>query len=499
MMTYALLLLTTLLMCSMPAFAANNTTSATFLKIGAGARAAGMGDAFCSMADDVYAYYWNPAGLAYVKGSQFGATHLEWLTGINQEQVGFVQQIGSKTGLGININYLMANEFDRTNEGGIIGTFDAANSLFGLSLGRQLSNRFSLGLNMKCINMSMDDAKAIAYGGDIGMLWRISRGLRFGLNVQNIGSDVQFIEKAYPLPLNIKAGISYSLGGMNLAVDVNKTRGFDSNVHAGCEYWLARTLALRLGIKNEVTSNTHGKSSGMATGVTAGMGLKLGGIQLDYAYAPYGLLDVTHRVSLSVKRMPHVPSSPEAPQPGTKTLPEVAPQVQVEPGTKTTVGSATIAAEVKPEHEQKIEEKPAIQQKGGSTSGGGSTYSNERIVLPSFDIRFDTGRAMITQELCNQLNALVEFMNCHPQIRIRIEGHTDNRAIDTAAFPSNQELSDSRAKTIYWYLAQQWIQAERMETKGYADSKPIAANDTPEGQAKNRRVEIFIIGQEGGQ
>ncbi len=491
MMMYAVLLLTTLLMCSTSCFAKDNTTSATFLKIGAGARAAGMGDAFCSLADDAYAMYWNPAGLGYIKGSQFGVTHLEWLTEINQEQIGFVQQIGSKTGFGVNISHLMANNFDRTNKDGIIGTFGAANTLLGLSLGRQLGNRFSFGLNMKCSHLSMDDVKVINYNGDIGMLWQISKGLRLGLNVQNIGSDVKFIEKGSPLPLNVKAGIGCSLEGVNINIDINKVQGLETNVHAGGEYWIADTIALRMGIKNEITSDTHGKPSGMATGITAGMGLRLGRFQLDYAYAPYGSLDETHRVSLSARQMPSASLSSELLQPaGTETSQvQVEPVPEVLPQTRTTTeGTITPVAEVKPEYEQEIKQKPVLEQKRSSTSGDG------RIILPSFDIKFDTGRAMISSELYEQLNALVEFMNNYPQVSIRIEGHTDNRAIDTQAFHSNQELSESRAKTIYWYFIQQGIPAERMEIKGYADTRPIAFNNTPEGQDKNRRVEIVIIG-----
>ncbi|MBU1754585.1 PorV/PorQ family protein [bacterium] len=495
-MVNILLILTTLFMCNSLVFAGNNNTSASFLKIGAGARAAGMGDAFCGLADDAYAPYWNPAGLAQIKGSQFGATHLEWITKINQEQIGFVQQIGTKTAFGISISHLMANDFERTNQDGIFGTFDAANTLFGLSLGRQIGNRFSLGMNVKCINMYMDDAKAIAFGGDMGMLWQVSRGLRLGLNVQNMGTDVKFIEKGYPLPLNIKAGVSYSLGdsisgsGLNLNIDANKTHGLETNVHAGGEYWLAHTIALRAGIKNEITSDTHGKSKGMATGVTAGIGLRLGGIQLDYAYVPYGSLDVTHRVSLSMKQIPAAPLEPKV-----IPLAKVASSTQtaISLATASTTGTVSAAGTAGTVGTVSV---PAAKEKPAPVAEAIVQTKDGKIILPSFDIRFDTGRALINTELYKQLEGIAEFMNRYPQIRIRIEGHTDNRAIDTQAFHSNQELSEARAKTVYWYLIQQEILAERMKTKGYADTKPIASNDTPEGQAKNRRVEIIIIEQD---
>ncbi|MFH1897499.1 MAG: PorV/PorQ family protein [Candidatus Desantisbacteria bacterium] len=486
-MVYVLLILTTLFMCDSPVFAANNTTSASFLKIGAGARATGMGEAFCGLADDMYAMYWNPAGLGQINGSQFGATHLSYLTGINQEQIGFAKRMGTKTAargatsFGLNISHLMANNFERTDKDGnrICGKFDAANTCLGLSLSRRLSSNFFLGMNMKGIYMSMENEKATAYAGDIGMLWRISRGLRLGLNAQNIGTDVKFIEKGYPLPLNIKAGIGYSLGGMNLAVDINKTRGVDSNIHAGVEYLLAQTLALRAGIKNEVASDTHGKKNGMTTGITTGMGLRIGGIQLDYAYIPYGDLDITHRVSLSVKRMPSMSEKPEA-----KPLPEMLPP-PVESETKTTMATATETKSV-PQPQQPVQPMPDVVTPP-------EIISQQKITLPSFNINFDTGRAMISPELYKALNTLVETMLQYPQLRIQIEGHTDNRPIDTKLFSSNYKLSEARAKVVSWYLIQQGIPQERIETKGYADTKPIVSNDTPEGQAKNRRVEIVII------
>lgn len=495
MVQILIIILTTLFACGSPVFAKNTTTSATFLKIGAGARAAGMGEAFCGLADDVSATYWNPAGLCQINGSQFGATHLSYLTGITQEQISFAKRMGTKTAFGINISHLMANDFERTTDkDGICGTFDAANTLLGFSLSRQLGNRFFLGMNMKGVYMSMDDEKATAYGVDMGALWRISRGLKLGLNAQNIGSSVKFIEKDYPLPLNIKAGIGCSMGGMNLAVDVNKTRGTDTNVHAGCEYLLARTLALRAGIKSEITSNTHGKKNGMTTGITAGIGLRIGGIQLDYAYIPYGDLDVTHRVSLSIKRMPHLlaPLLPEVSQPEAPPLPETVIQPPVEPGTKTPM--ATITTETKSVPQPETKPQQSVQPVPEAITPS-RVLPQQKITLPSFNINFDTGRAMLFSEFYRQLNTLAETMLQYPQLRIRIEGHTDNRAIDTKLFSSNQELSEGRAKVVYWYLIQQGISQERMEIKGYADTKPIVFNDTSEGQAKNRRVEIVIIEQ----
>jgi len=75
---------------------------------------------------------------------------------------------------------------------------------------------------------------------------------------------------------------------------------------------------------------------------------------------------------------------------------------------------------------------------------------------------------------------------------IYIEGHTDNRPIKTAKFPSNWELGAARATSVLHYLASQKLKASRLRAITYGDTKPIADNKTAEGRGKNRRVSIVI-------
>ncbi len=75
---------------------------------------------------------------------------------------------------------------------------------------------------------------------------------------------------------------------------------------------------------------------------------------------------------------------------------------------------------------------------------------------------------------------------------IYIEGHTDNRPIKTAQFPSNWELGAARATSVLHFLASQQIDAGRMRAVTYADTKPIADNNSAQGRQKNRRVNIVI-------
>jgi len=77
--------------------------------------------------------------------------------------------------------------------------------------------------------------------------------------------------------------------------------------------------------------------------------------------------------------------------------------------------------------------------------------------------------------------------------KFRIEGHTDNVAVDTSIWESNWELSAARSISILHYLTDLGIEEKRFQIAGFADTVPIASNETPEGRAYNRRVDIIII------
>ncbi len=77
--------------------------------------------------------------------------------------------------------------------------------------------------------------------------------------------------------------------------------------------------------------------------------------------------------------------------------------------------------------------------------------------------------------------------------RFRIEGHTDNGATDTSKWPSNWELSTARAVNVLHYLTDFGAEEKRFSVAGYADTRPFYTNDTPEGRAYNRRVDIIIL------
>ncbi|MFN4082836.1 MAG: OmpA family protein [Bacteroidia bacterium] len=105
------------------------------------------------------------------------------------------------------------------------------------------------------------------------------------------------------------------------------------------------------------------------------------------------------------------------------------------------------------------------------------------------NIFFDTDKFNLKDESLVELNKLVQLLNTNTSVKIEIGGHTDN----TGDVKKNLTLSQNRAKAVFDYLVKNNISANRLSYKGYADTQPVADNNTPEGKAKNRRTEIKIV------
>jgi outer membrane protein OmpA-like peptidoglycan-associated protein len=101
-------------------------------------------------------------------------------------------------------------------------------------------------------------------------------------------------------------------------------------------------------------------------------------------------------------------------------------------------------------------------------------------------INFDTGKSVVKPESQPIIEQIVQMMNSNPDLKIGVEGHTDN--VGTPA--SNKTLSEARAKSVVSAITGQGISTDRLNPAGYGQDKPIADNNTEEGRAKNRRVEL---------
>ena len=108
-------------------------------------------------------------------------------------------------------------------------------------------------------------------------------------------------------------------------------------------------------------------------------------------------------------------------------------------------------------------------------------------VLDSYT--FDTRQFRILDSQYEALDEVAEVLKMNPELRIRIDGHTDS--MGTAQF--NQTLSEQRADAVRHYLEATGIDAARLMTRGFGMSSPLASNNTQEGMATNRRCQLTVL------
>ena len=115
----------------------------------------------------------------------------------------------------------------------------------------------------------------------------------------------------------------------------------------------------------------------------------------------------------------------------------------------------------------------------------------------STDILFGSGVARLSPAALAALQRLADVLKTFPNA-VRVEGHTDDRPINTAAFPSNWELSAARAASVVHLFMDRGIAAQRLAVVGYGEFRPTTPNTTAAGRNANRRVEVLIFNRDAG-
>jgi chemotaxis protein MotB len=114
------------------------------------------------------------------------------------------------------------------------------------------------------------------------------------------------------------------------------------------------------------------------------------------------------------------------------------------------------------------------------------------VELPD-NILFESGEAELKEAGEAALAEIVEVLKTIPGREFQVAGHTDNIPISSRRFPSNWELSTSRAVAVAKFMIERGLEGGRLSAAGHAETAPVATNDTPEGRAQNRRIEIILL------
>ena len=219
---------------------AQGETAVPFLLISPDAGAGGMGEAATGLADNANAVFWNPGGLAFLRGSQISLTHAPWLpefgSDLSYDFLSFTHHLESWDGnVGASITYFNLGTFNRTTSQSstIIGTWHAYEFAITVGYGTQISKGLGLGANFRYIRSELAPFGAEQEVGsgiasdvsfDLGLLYRpqhfvlplvgdLGNRLGLGLDLSNLGPNLYYIDQAQadPLPTNLRAGIALHL------------------------------------------------------------------------------------------------------------------------------------------------------------------------------------------------------------------------------------------------------------------------------------------------
>ncbi len=137
-------------------------------------------------------------------------------------------------------------------------------------------------------------------------------------------------------------------------------------------------------------------------------------------------------------------------------------------------------------YEQTIVTEKEMQQEVTADPSSLSDEINKSGRVAVYGIHFDTGKATIQPDSENVLGEIVKLLQQNPDLKLRVEGHTDNQGNAAA----NQTLSEKRAQAVVAWLVAHEVSASRLTAVGLGQTKPVADNSTPEGRTKNRRVDL---------
>ncbi len=296
------------------------TSMANFLKVGVGARAVAMGDAFVAVSDDISALYWNPGGIGELKKNEAILQITDWLLDTKLYFFGISFRKENLGTFGISVNSFSSGDIEETTirepEGTGV-TFSASDIAAGFTFSRQLTDRFTAGITLKYISESLGKEKASTLAIDVGSIFETNffNDTRFGISFSNLGGrmklsgtdlTVQYLEDpgikyipaqletdSWDIPLLFRFGtatdiIRKEFVRLTFATEVMDTRDFNYRIKTGGELALKNMLFLRGGYKFNFDQTNLTLGAGFNLVTKSGIGMKI-----DYAYSDYGLLNYT--------------------------------------------------------------------------------------------------------------------------------------------------------------------------------------------------------------
>lgn len=311
-----------------------------FLKIGVGARGTGMAGAYCAVANDISSIFWNPAGLANVKGYGADFSQTFWFAGMSHNFVGAVMPVGEKYRLAASFTTLSSGDIKITTmdkQDGTGGIYNVSDVALGLTLAGSLTDQFSFGVTAKYIQQAFTNVSAGGFVFDIGTRYNTGyKGIILGFSINSLGTQQQFegsdlnrahtpvdgiktqpidmrmMTTPFDMPLSFRAGLGADLcqgavwepdvdadgvqqHSLVTAIDFETYSDIPEQFAAGVEYTWKEMLSIRGGYR-------FGSDQ---FGLAGGIGFKYVGSgfdgQISYSVNPSQSLGMINRLSVAMK------------------------------------------------------------------------------------------------------------------------------------------------------------------------------------------------------
>lgn len=295
------------------------TTAANFLQIGVGARGVALGEASTASARDISSLYWNPALIAMADKNQVYFNHIQWFAGMDLNYGSVLLKFGDLGNFAASFYTLNTGQMEVTTEEYPDGTgdlFTAQDLLASLSYGRELTDRFKIGLSLKYIHSQIWNTSASAFAVDVGLTYRTPfNPVTLGMSISNFGNEMRMLgtdaavrfdpdlrvggnndgivadqrTRSWDLPILFRFGLAYELLNrtshqVQILGDVLYPSSNENYVNMGLEYGFLDSYFLRAGFRQMFLGDREG-------GLTLGAGLKLFKILVDYAFCERGRLN----------------------------------------------------------------------------------------------------------------------------------------------------------------------------------------------------------------
>ena len=310
------------------------TSAATFLKIGVGSRALGMGEAYTTQAEDVTATYWNPSGLANEQNMQLIFNHYYYFAGMSYDFGAFEIPIDEVGTFGTFISYLDEGSIERTTVTYPEGTGEqvtASSMAVGLSYARLLTDRFSIGGTVKYVQESIWHESSSGVAFDVGVLYKaFFKNIRIGMSISNFGTALKMSGRdilvqhdinttfagnnpnvnadlqtdSYSMPVLFRVGISsdilkdfFNVTKHDWIISIDAVHPSDNYeyLNLGTELTLFKVVSLRTGYRDLFLQDREG---GLSFGVGVKTNVGLGTLEFDYANVDFGLLQRQNNISI---------------------------------------------------------------------------------------------------------------------------------------------------------------------------------------------------------